>query len=429
MNRRLFATLALTLGAAVGFTAAHLPGLFHAEPVALAAVPSPAIVPGGLATHRLLDEVVGRIEREYVDEVPARAFDEAAVEGIVANLDPHSAFLNAREYDEMRATTTGSYSGVGIEVSAEDGRVVVVTPIEGSPAARAGVRSGDVVLAVDDRPVTADRLEETIGRMRGAVGTRVRLAVGRAGETEPLTFTLERGEVHVHTVRAEPLPGEFGYVRITQFSDSTPDDLLSAITRLTRVPGDPNLHPMRGLVLDLRGNPGGVLESAVSVADAFLDEGLIVRADGRTPEARFQMAATPGDVLDGQPLVVLVDGGSASGSEIVAGALRDHGRATLMGERTFGKGSVQTVIPLRDGQALKLTTSRYFTPSGTSIHARGLEPDIVIRRLEDEPAVLRPVPPMQDSAVLTALQYLRDRGLGTHYAAATATVGAASGAH
>jgi carboxyl-terminal processing protease len=351
-------------------------------------------LPGGLATHRLLDEVVGRIQREYVDEVPTRAFDEAAVEGIVANLDPHSAFLNAREYDEMRATTTGSYSGVGIEVSAEDGRVVVVTPIEGSPAARAGVRSGDVVLAVDGRPVTADRLEETIGRMRGAVGTRVRLAVGRAGESGPLTFTLERGEVHVHTVRA----------------------------------GDPNLHPMHGLVLDLRGNPGGVLESAVSVADAFLEEGLIVRADGRTPEARFQMTATAGDVLDGQPIVVLVDGGSASGSEIVAGALRDHGRATLMGERTFGKGSVQTVIPLRDGQALKLTTSRYFTPSGTSIHERGLEPDIVIRRLEDEPAVTRPLPPMQDSAVLTALQYLRDRGLGTHYAAA-APAGPVSSAH
>jgi carboxyl-terminal processing protease len=172
------------------------------------------------------------------------------------------------------------------------------------------------------------------------------------------------------------------------------------------------------LVLDLRGNPGGVLESAVSVADAFLDDGVIVRADGRTPESRFEMSATPGDALDGQPLVVLVDGGSASGSEIVAGALRDHGRATLMGERTFGKGSVQTVIPLRDGQALKLTTSLYFTPAGTSIHERGLEPDIAIGPLDGEQAVRTPVPPMQDAAVLTALQYLKDRGLGSHYAAA-----------
>jgi carboxyl-terminal processing protease len=422
VNRRSSAPLALALGAALGFAAAQLPGLFQGEPGAVAAAPAPAAAAGSQATHRLLDEVVGRIQREYVDEVPVKAFDEAAVEGIVANLDPHSAFLDAREYDEMRATTTGSYSGVGIEVSAEDGRVVVVTPIEGSPAARAGVRSGDIVLAVDGRPVTADRLEETIGRMRGAVGTRVRLAVGRAGEPEPLTFTLERGEVHVHTVRAEPLPGDYGYVRITQFSDSTPDDLLSSLTRLMRTPGapgEPTVHALRGLVLDLRGNPGGVLESAVSVADAFLDAGLIVRADGRTPEARFEMAATAGDVLGGQPIVVLVDGGSASGSEIVAGALRDHGRATLMGERTFGKGSVQTVIPLRDGQALKLTTSRYFTPSGTSIHERGLEPDIAIRRLDHEPRVTRPLPPMQDSAVLTALQYLRDRGLGTHYAAAS----------
>ncbi|HET9694496.1 MAG TPA: S41 family peptidase, partial [Steroidobacteraceae bacterium] len=336
----------------------------------------------------------------------------------VANLDPHSAFLDAQQYDEMRATTTGSYSGVGIEVSAQDGRVVVVTPIEGSPAARAGVRAGDVVLAVDGQPVTADRLEQTIGRMRGAVGTLVRLAVGRAGESEPLVFALERGEVHVHTVRAEPLPGDYGYVRITQFSDSTPDDLVTAISGLVHHGQDPQFHPLRGLVLDLRGNPGGVLESAVSVADAFLDDGLIVRADGRTPEARFEMSATAGDALDGQPIVVLVDGGSASGSEIVAGALRDHGRATLMGERTFGKGSVQTVIPLHDGQALKLTTSRYYTPSGTSIHERGLEPDIVIRRLEHEVAVPRPLPPMKDAAVLTALQYLRDRGLGTHYAAA-----------
>jgi carboxyl-terminal processing protease len=176
-------------------------------------------------------------------------------------------------------------------------------------------------------------------------------------------------------------------------------------------------HPLRGLVLDLRGNPGGVLESAVSVADAFLDSGVIVRADGRTPESRFEMSATPGDALDGQPLVVLVDGGSASGSEIVAGALRDHGRATLMGERTFGKGSVQTVIPLRDGQALKLTTSLYFTPSGTSIHERGIQPDIAIGPTEGDRARHAPVNPMKDAAVLTALQYLRDRGLGTHYAA------------
>lgn len=366
--------------------------------------------------HRLLDEVIARIRREYVEPVPETLFDEAAVKGVVARLDPHSSFLDAAQYDEMRAATSGSYSGVGLEVSAEDGRVVVVTPIEGSPAAMAGVRAGDIVLAVDDRPVTAEGLEETIGRMRGASGTHVRLAVGRAGEDEPLVFTLRRDEVHVHSVRAEPLPGDYGYVRITQFSDGTPDELDRALrTLLTRDGRDRTPSPagLRGLVLDLRGNPGGVLESAVTVADAFLDEGVIVRAEGRTSESRFEMAATRGDAIGGRPLVVLVDEGSASGSEIVAGALRDHGRATLMGERTFGKGSVQTVIPLRDGQALKLTTSRYFTPSGTSIHELGLEPDIAIGRLAGEPRVgpRQPVAPAQDPAVLTALQYLRDRGL------------------
>jgi carboxyl-terminal processing protease len=351
--------------------------------------------------------------------VPDSVFDEAAVKGVLSNLDPHSAFLDATEYRDMRAATTGSYSGVGIEVSAQDGRIVVVTPIEGSPAARAGVRPGDVVLAVDGSPVQPDRLEDTIGRMRGASGSTVRLAIGRQGEPEPLLFSLERGDVHMHTVRVEPLPGGYGYVRITQFADSTPDDLLLALEALFRDGG--STAGTRGIVLDLRGNPGGVLESAVSVADTFLDDGLIVRADGRTPESRFEMTATPGDLLDGRPLVVLVNRGSASGSEIVAGALRDHGRATLMGERTFGKGSVQTVIPLRDGQALKLTTSRYYTPSGISIHERGLEPDIVIGKLEgerDTSLAPSPVPPMRDPAVLTALQYLRDRGLGTHYAVA-----------
>ena len=416
MNPRSPLLLAAAAGVALGYGLARAPQWLATPPAVAPAVSARAA--HAVAGHELLDEVVARVRREYVEPLPDGAFDEAAVKGVIANLDPHSAFLDAAEYDEMRATTTGSYTGVGIEVSAADGRVVVVTPIEGSPAARAGVRSGDVVLAVNDQPVAADKLEETIGRMRGVPGTQVRLAVGRPGEPEPLLFTLERGEVHVHSVRAEPLPGDFGYVRITQFSDSTPDDLVAALSSLVHHAPKAAFHPLRGLVLDLRGNPGGVLESAVSVADAFLDDGVIVRADGRTPESRFEMSATPGDALDGQPLVVLVDGGSASGSEIVAGALRDHGRATLMGERTFGKGSVQTVIPLRDGQALKLTTSLYFTPAGTSIHERGLEPDIAIGPLDGEQPVRTPVPPMQDAAVLTALQYLKDRGLGTHYAAA-----------
>ena len=405
--------LAVSVGVLVGAGLTFVGGvLADREPAAGA--PAPArVATGTFADHRLLDEVVARVRREYVEPVQDSKMEQAAVAGVVSSLDPHSAFLTAAEYDEMRVNTAGSYSGVGIEVSAQEGKVVVVAPIEGSPAARAGVRAGDVVLAVDGQPVSPTRLNETIDRMRGNVGSHVRLAVGRGGEPEPLVFDLERSEVHVHTVRAEPLRGGYGYVRITQFSDSTPADLDQALTELTASAS----KPLRGLVLDLRGNPGGVLESAVGVADEFLDSGVIVRADGRTPDARFEMDATAGDALAGAPVVVLVDGGSASGSEIVAGALRDHGRATLMGERTFGKGSVQTVIPLRDGQALKLTTSKYFTPSGASIHEKGIEPDVVLANLPKAPEA-PPQTMMKDSAVLTALQYLRDRSLGSQLAQA-----------
>jgi carboxyl-terminal processing protease len=361
--------------------------------------------------HRLLDEVVARVRREYVEPVGDPAIEQAAVEGVVASLDPHSAFLTAAQYDEMRISTAGRYSGVGIEVSVRDGRIVVAAPIDGSPAARAGMRTGDVILSVDDVAVNAGKLDATIEQMRGNAGSHVRLAVGRTGEPEPLQFDLERSEVHMRTVRAESLPGGYGYLRITQFSDSTPADLRASLGVLQAN----RAETLSGLVLDLRGNPGGVLESAVSVADEFLESGVIVRADGRTPDARFEMDATPGDAIHGAPLVVLVDGGSASGSEIVAGALRDHHRATLMGERTFGKGSVQTVIPLRDGQALKLTTSRYFTPSGASIHERGIEPDVVLPQ-SGQAGADRPEPTARDAATQAAVQYLRDRGLGTQYA-------------
>ena len=417
MKSRLYTALAVAVGIAVGV------GLTRATDALRTAAPRAVAQAAGTtranpARHQLLDEVLGRIRRDYVVPLPDAAFEEAAVEGVVASLDPHSAFLDAEQYDEMRLMTAGSYSGVGIEVTADTGGVVVVTPIEGSPAALAGVRSGDLIIAVDDQPVTSDHLDDTINLMRGSAGSNVRLTIARTGEPEPLLFTLQRSEVHVHSVRSEALPGGYGYVRISQFSDSTPGDLEAALLKLV---GNGPTPALRGLVLDLRGNPGGVLESAVSVADEFLEEGIIVRADGRTPEARFEMDASAGDLLAGRPIVVLVDGGSASGSEIVAGALRDHRRATLMGERTFGKGSVQTVIPLRDGQALKLTTSKYFTPSGTSIHDTGIEPDIVIAGPDastERPEVpALPPSPSKDPAVQSALQYLRDRGLGAQYAA------------
>jgi len=365
------------------------------------AAPAPA-APARAAS--LLEEVARHVRSEYVDPVSPDRLDLAAVDGMVASLDPHSAFLDATEYEAMRVNTTGHYSGVGLEVAEQDGRIVVVTPIEGSPAARAGVRSGDVLLDIDGQSVAAGQLEQAIEHMRGFIGSTVNLTVSRQGEPEPLRFQLERSDVHVLTVRAEPLPGHYGYVRITHFNDATARDFGLRLSELQAS------APLAGLVLDLRGNPGGVLESAVSVADDFLDDGVIVRAEGRTADSRFEMGATEGDLLRHAPLVVLVDRGSASGAEIVAGALRDHGRATLMGERTFGKGSVQTVMPLRNGQALKLTTSRYFTPSGASIHDRGIEPDVSLATLLDPARAPHDV--AADPAVQAALQYLRDRSLG-----------------
>ena len=397
--------LAVMAGVVIGSGVSFVREGLASRTVALqAAEPRPS-------AHDLLEEVKERVASEYVELLPDGRLEQAAVEGVIASLDPHSAFLDAAAYDEMRVNTAGSYTGIGIEVTALNDRVTVVAPIEGSPAERAGVQTGDVVLTVDGIEVRASRLNEAIERLRGFPGSRVRLAVSREGIAEPLTFELERSEVHVQTVRAEPLPGGYGYARITQFSDSTPADLDEALDKL----GTRRHARLRGLVLDLRGNPGGVLEAAASVADEFLETGVIVRGEGRTPESRFEIDATAGDVLGGAPLVVLIDGGSASGAEIVAGALRDHDRATLMGQRTFGKGSVQTVIPLRHGQALKLTTSRYYTPSGASIHERGLEPDYV---LAGAVPALREAgrSAATDPVVQAALQYLRDRGLGTQIA-------------
>jgi carboxyl-terminal processing protease len=370
----------------------------------------PVPAPAARTATPLLEEVAGRVRSEYVDAVSGDQLDLAAVDGMVASLDPHSAFLDAAEYEAIRVSTTGHYSGVGLEVAEQDGRIVVVSPIEGSPADRAGLRPGDVLLEIDGRLVEAGQLAQAIERMRGFVGSYVQVTVARDGEPEPLQFALERSDVQVRTVRAESLPGRYGYVRITQFNDTTPRDFARQLSQLQQA------APLAGLVLDLRGNPGGVLESAVSVADDLLESGVIVRAEGRTADASFVLRATDGDLLRQAPVVVLVDRGSASGAEIVAGALRDHGRATLMGERTFGKGSVQTVMPLRDGQALKLTTSRYFTPSGASIHDRGIDPDVSLA------TVLRPAPLVRDAAtdpaVQAALQYLRDRSLGTQVALA-----------
>lgn len=324
---------------------------------------------------RLLAEVLERVRQDYVDTTDDHALMENAIRGMVSALDPHSAFLDSEEYDEIRISTTGAYSGVGIEVTMEDGVVKVVAPIDGTPAAHAGIQAGDVIVAIDDVAVDTAGLNDAINRMRGKPGTSVKVSVTRAQVDHPLDFVLERSNVQVHSVKHELLEPGFGYVRITHFSETTPSDLTKAIAALKSASPQGRL---KGLVLDLRNNPGGVLEAAVSVSDAFLDDGAIVSASGRAAESKFEMDATPGDLLDGAAMAVLVNGGSASASEIVAGALKDHNRAMLIGRTTFGKGSVQTVMPLSDGRAIKLTTSRYYTPSGASIHEKGIDPDIVV---------------------------------------------------
>jgi carboxyl-terminal processing protease len=321
---------------------------------------------------RLLAEVLERVRQDYVEPVDDRRLIEAAIRGMVADLDPHSAFLDPDDYEEIRISTTGIYSGVGLEVGLEGQSVVVVTPTDEGPAARAGILPGDVILSVDGMPVDPADLEDTISRLRGPAGTRVRLAVRRDEPDVPISFELTRARIEVHSVRSSMETPGVGYVRISHFSETTPQDLARAVASLHRQAGG----RLDGLVLDLRNNPGGVLEAAIEVSDAFLESGVIVSADGRMPDSHFAAEATPGDLIDGAPLVVLVNGGSASASEIVAGALQDHRRATLVGTVTFGKGSVQTVMPLSHGRAIKLTTSRYFTPSGRSIHDRGIAPDL-----------------------------------------------------
>src|SRR6516165_3852424 len=378
--------IALTAGTFLGFCGALTSGVLADRPTTWPA--------GEAKTNHnappwqeasLFAEVYERIKREYVDDVDDHALMEKAIRGMVAALDPHSGYLDSQEFEEIRLSTMGSYPGVGIEVVASNGMVKILRPIDGSPAQRAGLRAGDQIVRIDGEDIGAD-LAGAISRMRGVSGSVVTLAVRREGSPEVLDFALRRAQVEVHSVLEQSLEPGFGYVRITTFSETTAQDVARAISRLKR----DNHSGITGLVLDLRNNPGGVLEAGVAVANDFLSTGVIVSADGRTPEARFRMEATHGDLINGAPLVVLVNGGSASASEIVAGALKDHGRALLVGRKTYGKGSVQTVLPLSRGGAVKLTTSRYFTPSGASIHGKGLVPDILEDGPGDPPADLSP---------------------------------------
>ncbi len=355
--------LAIVFGVVFG-TAASLVPRVHAEPEA-----KHETLPWDEA--RLLAEVLERVKRDYVESVDDAELVEAAVAGILDSLDPYSTFLSDDEYREMRITTSGNYAGVGVEVSLRDDSVVVVSPIDDTPAQRAGMRPGDVIVMVDDQPVDPENLDATIERMRGDAGSAVRLSVSRDGASELLHFDLERTQITVRSVRSELIEPDLGYVRISQFSETTGREVADALLSLQDTNGD----NLTGVVLDLRNNPGGLLDAAVEVSDAFLNDGVIVTADGRIDTAVFDYSAHSGDLTNAANIVVLVNAGTASASEIVAGALQDHGRALIMGEVTYGKGSVQTIVPLSKGRAMKLTTSRYFTPSGRSIHGSGITPD------------------------------------------------------
>ncbi len=321
---------------------------------------------------RLLSEVMDLIHDDYVDKTDDHTLMSNAIRGMVGELDPHSAFMDKDEFEDLKIATEGNYSGIGVEVTAEDGVLTVIAPLDDSPAARAGIRPGDAILSIDGLLLRNEPLDDAIKRIRGEPGTVVKLGIGREPLPQPLELSIERAMVSVHSVRFDMLEPGYGYLRISQFSETTGPDTLAAIRALEEAAGG----KLRGLVLDLRNNPGGVLDAAVEVSDAFLEDGTIVSAEGRSAESRFRMEAMEGDLVRGAAIAVLVNQGSASAAEIVAGALRDNGRAKLLGQKTFGKGSVQTVLPLEDGQALKLTTSRYFTPSGVSIHERGIEPDV-----------------------------------------------------
>lgn len=327
---------------------------------------------------RLFSEVLGIIRQNYVEPVTDADLLKNAIRGMLSGLDPHSAYLEQEEFQELKEGTRGEFGGLGIEVGMEDGFVKVVSPIDDTPAQKAGVRAGDLIIRLDDTAVKGLSLNEAVKLMRGAPGTDINLTIVREGEQRPLQLKLTRAVIKVNSVRSRALEPGYGYLRVSQFQMNTGRKLREELEKLQKENGG----ALKGLVLDLRNNPGGVLTAAVSVSDAFISDGLIVYTEGRGPEAEQKFSATSGDVLDGVPIVVLVNAGSASASEIVAGALQDNGRAIIMGEKTFGKGSVQTILPIRENAALKLTTARYFTPKGRSIQAEGIQPDVPLERLQ-----------------------------------------------
>ncbi len=329
---------------------------------------------------RTFTEVFGRIKKDYVEPVPDKKLLEDAIRGMLTGLDPHSSYLDSDQYKELKVGTTGQFGGLGIEVTMENGYVKVVSPIDDTPAQRAGLKAGDLIIRLDEKPVKGMTLTDAVKIMRGKPGSDITLTIVREGEGAPLKITITRDIIKVQSVKSRLLEKDFAYLRISSFQSPTGEALKTAIKKLQKE----NKGALKGVVLDLRNNPGGVLNAAVSVSDAFLEKGLIVYTEGRIKDSEMKFNASPDDILNGAPIVVLINAGSASASEIVAGALQDHKRAVIMGEKSFGKGSVQTILPTSNGGAVKLTTARYYTPSGRSIQAEGIEPDIKLERVKLE---------------------------------------------
>jgi carboxyl-terminal processing protease len=333
----------------------------------------------------LFGDVFERVRADYVEKPDDSKLVESAINGMLAGLDPHSSYMDPKSFRDMQVQTRGEFGGLGIEVTMEDGLVKVVAPIDDTPAAKAGVMANDIITQLDDENVQGLTLNQAVDKMRGPVNTKIKLTIMRKGSDKPIEVSIMRDVIRVKSVRSHAEGDDVGYIRITQFNEQTTDGLKQAINDLNSQLG---ADKIKGYVIDLRNNPGGLLDQAISVSDTFLDKGEIVSTRGRNAEETQRFNARPGDMTKSKPLIVLINGGSASASEIVAGALQDHKRATLVGTRSFGKGSVQTIIPLGAGNgALRLTTARYFTPSGRSIQAKGIVPDIEV--LQDVPDDLK----------------------------------------
>jgi len=338
-------------------------------------VPENARLP--LEELQLFAQVFEQIRAAYVEEIDDKTLIENAIVGLLGELDPHSAFLKEDSYKDLQEHTSGEFGGIGIEVGMEDGFIKVISPIDDTPASRAGIESGDLIIKLDNNAVQGMSLEEALDMMRGAKGTPLTLTIARENTSSPLIITVIRDIIKTTSVRHKILEDGFGYIRIAQFQANTGEKFRQSIQALQK-----ENSPLKGLILDLRNNPGGLLPASVEVVDAMLDGGLVVYTEGRAPSANTRFSAQAGELLQGTPLVVLINAGSASASEIVAGAIQDHRRGVIMGTGSFGKGSVQNILPLSDGRAIKLTTARYFTPNGRSIQAEGIQPDIWVERAE-----------------------------------------------